>query len=105
MSKSIVRLLIGIAALAMLLAGCSDEPSPSPAEASIATIEAVIAKSLPMEEPGVATPKAAGNEGGGAEGTVPAGVEPSSIDSATGLRWSPCTTPQGDRTGCVAGVG
>ena len=30
MSKSIVRLLIGIAALAMLMAGCSDEPTPSP---------------------------------------------------------------------------
>ena len=30
MSKSIIRLLIGIAALAMLMAGCSDEPTPSP---------------------------------------------------------------------------
>ena len=81
MSKPINKLLISIAVLAILLTGCSDEPSPSPAEASIATIEAVMAKSLPTEEPGVATPKAAGNEGGGAEGTVPAGVEPSSIDS------------------------
>ena len=31
MSKPINKLLIGIAVLAILLTGCSDEPSPSPA--------------------------------------------------------------------------
>ena len=35
MSKSFVKLLTAIAALAILLTGCSDEPDPTPSDAAV----------------------------------------------------------------------
>ena len=37
MSKSIIRLLFGIAALAVLLTGCSDEPDPTPSNGTVSS--------------------------------------------------------------------
>ena len=73
MSKSIVRLLIGIAALAMLLAGCSDEPTPSPVAKILPSSTATPTLSQTPTPSPLPTPRATATATNDASGLPPEG--------------------------------
>ena len=106
MSKSIIRLLLGIAALAILLTGCSDEPDPTPSNGTDSSTTTSSEQGVNPEPTHAPTSAVTNTDASEAATPTPAALPTTSATpTATATAAAPKTRSDGEFASISAGGG